>query len=255
MARLKYLNYRVEGDNKHSSFVTTGHKGNGIYFIKFDDGWESSACSAQLRSGKMKSPYYPKVCGVGFMGDGSYSYINKKIYNVWCHMLERCYDPDYKEYHLYGGKGVEVCEEWHNFQNFARWYEKHEIVDFALDKDLVGNGFTYSPDHCILLPSVINSFITNSSGRKGGNLYTGVYVSCEKYKSQCCQLDGKVKYLGSYSTPEKAYLVYEKEKIRLAKELADKYRSVLDTRIIYYLDNFSDHIKDLTVNPYNTKGE
>lgn len=38
-----------------------------------------------------------------------------KTYSVWGSMLERCADPDNKDY---GGRGIRVCERWLNFANF-----------------------------------------------------------------------------------------------------------------------------------------
>lgn len=255
MCKLKYLPWRVEGADIHSSFSTTEHIGNGVYKIVFDDGWESTAISAQLRSGVMKSPFHKGTFGVGYMGCGKYnSKDNKKVHQAWSNMLRRCYCTDYREYHLYGGRGVTVCDEWHNFQNFADWYTCNYKEGYVLDKDLKGDGKVYSSSQCILIPAIINSFITNNEGRKGNNLYTGVYTSYHKYKAQCCQLDKVVKYLGSHDTPEIAYSVYEKEKIRLAKILATDLKDVIEEEVYNYLINFDKHIRDLTINPYN-KGE
>jgi hypothetical protein len=33
-------------------------------------------------------------------------------------MMARCYNPDYPKYHLWGGRGVQVCERWHDFPSF-----------------------------------------------------------------------------------------------------------------------------------------
>ena len=37
-------------------------------------------------------------------------------------MKSRCYNPKASKYYLYGGKGIEVCEEWKNdFMSFYNW--------------------------------------------------------------------------------------------------------------------------------------
>ena len=36
----------------------------------------------------------------------------KRLRDVWAAMMERCYDPSFKEYAHYGGSGVTVCDEW-----------------------------------------------------------------------------------------------------------------------------------------------
>ena len=56
-----------------------------------------------------------------------------------------------------------VCNEWHNLQNFAKWFEEnyYEIGEgrMHLDKDIIcaGNKI-YNPDMCIFVPQK-NSFL------------------------------------------------------------------------------------------------
>lgn len=43
----------------------------------------------------------------------------KKLYSVWCQMKTRCYNKNSRHYHLYGGKGIEVCDDWlDRFEHF-----------------------------------------------------------------------------------------------------------------------------------------
>lgn len=92
----------------------------------------------------LKCPFEARIFNKGFIGHGKYSYKSHRlIYSVWCHMLERCYDDKYKEkYPTY--KDCKVCEEWLNFQNFAKWYEEnyYEIPNekMCLDKDILIKG-------------------------------------------------------------------------------------------------------------------
>lgn len=43
---------------------------------------------------------------------------NTPFYEVWSKMKHRCYNENNKNYHNYGGRGIRVCDEWHNFENF-----------------------------------------------------------------------------------------------------------------------------------------
>ena len=45
-------------------------------------------------------------------------------YKYWCSMMERGYSYDFKNKHK-NYINVYVCEEWHNFQNFAEWFYKN----------------------------------------------------------------------------------------------------------------------------------
>lgn len=37
---------------------------------------------------------------------------------VWRSMKQRCQNPNNHDYHLYGGRGIRVCERWQTFENF-----------------------------------------------------------------------------------------------------------------------------------------
>lgn len=41
------------------------------------------------------------------------------LYNTWQGMLSRCENPDGKMYANYGGRGITVCDRWHDVQLFA----------------------------------------------------------------------------------------------------------------------------------------
>lgn len=41
-----------------------------------------------------------------------------KEYRAWIGMIKRCYDPKYKLYHRYGGRGISVCDRWRNSLNY-----------------------------------------------------------------------------------------------------------------------------------------
>jgi hypothetical protein len=54
--------------------------------------------------------------------------IHTRIYRIWADMKTRCYNKKYKEYHRYGGKGINVCAEWKNdFLKFFDWAMTNEI--------------------------------------------------------------------------------------------------------------------------------
>ena len=80
-----------------------------------------------FKKGKIKNPYDKEVYGVGYLGVGEYKSRGEdgkqtKVYQAWTNMLKRCYDPYYiNKYPTY--INCYVCELWHCFQNFAKWYE------------------------------------------------------------------------------------------------------------------------------------
>ena len=34
------------------------------------------------------------------------------IYNTWCNLKQRCLNKKNPKYHMYGGRGIKVCDEW-----------------------------------------------------------------------------------------------------------------------------------------------
>jgi hypothetical protein len=43
---------------------------------------------------------------------------NRRTYGIWRGMVDRCYNPGSSSYSLYGGRGIKVCERWHDVRNF-----------------------------------------------------------------------------------------------------------------------------------------
>lgn len=40
------------------------------------------------------------------------------LYRRWLHMMERCSNPKCNKYEHYGGRGIKVCQRWHDYENF-----------------------------------------------------------------------------------------------------------------------------------------
>jgi hypothetical protein len=43
---------------------------------------------------------------------------NRRTYGIWKGMMSRCYNRKSPSFELYGGRGVRVCERWHDVRNF-----------------------------------------------------------------------------------------------------------------------------------------
>lgn len=133
-----------------------------------DTGYERVVQSKHLRNGYAKDILKPSLFGVGFIGSGGYStQINgerSKAYTTWYSMLSRCYSKrTQKRQPTY--VGCLVCPEWHNFQNFAEWFEDNyptDGVDYQLDKDIkVKGNKVYSPETCLFVTSTENNIAAN----------------------------------------------------------------------------------------------
>jgi hypothetical protein len=203
--------------------------------FRFDSGTEGIVEYQHLKNLEFYDWMAPSVCGVGYLGapiqrKGGTS---KLLYSRWSAMLQRCYD-DSDRNKTY--EGAIVCDEWHNFQNFAKWIKSQrngETKGWHLDKDVIvrNRGKLYSPETCICIPVEINSTVT-SLGRKQGNCKSlGVWYDkkSNSYVAACAW--DKIKHeLGRYKTEAAAYLKYKETKEWVVKNLAEKYKSELDPR-------------------------
>lgn len=203
-----------------------------------------------IKRGTVKNPNTPSVCGVGFMGQGKYTSKNKgklnKIYQTWVNVLKRACSKDYKEkYPTY--KDVVVCEEWYNFQNFAKWYEDNwkPYMDntWHLDKDILIKGNKmYSPTTCTFVPDKINTVIQTNKNQRG-NLPIGVGKKGNKFITQFTK-KGQHVSLGSFNTPEEAFESYKIAKENYVKELGEIFKDKIDSRIYNMMQEYVVKITD-----------
>ena len=75
------------------------------------------------------------------------SFYKEPWYNSYHSMMDRCYRKNAKNYPFYGGRGIVVCEEWHNIEKFERWAKEIGFQKgLTLErKDVNGN---YCPENC-----------------------------------------------------------------------------------------------------------
>ncbi len=52
-----------------------------------------------------------------------------RIYRIWKGMRARCNNKNVKQYKDYGGRGISICKEWDDFQNFYDWSIENGYLD------------------------------------------------------------------------------------------------------------------------------
>lgn len=71
-----------------------------------------------------------------------------RIYNCWVDMKRRCYNKRNKRYNQYGGRGIEVCQEWKDsFEQFYEWAMENGYDD-SLTLDRIDVNSNYCPSNC-----------------------------------------------------------------------------------------------------------
>lgn len=152
-------------DGKHRimkiRFITTGFERT----AKYDD----------IVRGEVKDPTLVNFINArNIIGNTPINDLERTIRKSWTNMMNRCYDKSHVGYESYGGKGVIVCKEWHDYNNFRNdvinlpgWALKfNDPVNYQLDKDLLQytvphENRVYSKNTCVWLHRSINSAICN----------------------------------------------------------------------------------------------
>lgn len=160
-------------------------------------------------------PYYPRIHGVACKGNlpsrGEY----KMDYDRWIKMISRCYNPDDKDYPLYGGIGVTVDSRWLCFENY--YYDIHQLDGYSnyiesprtyqLDKDMLQKDTpkenrVYSKNTCKWI-SRRDNIIQRALDGNYKNKYHGVYENHGYYYSTVLVNGNKIN-VGKFTTPEMA---------------------------------------------------
>lgn len=68
------------------------------------------------------------------------------IFPVWSHLMSRCYNKKDKRFEHYGGRGISVCEHWHDPNNFIE--NMYPSYERGLQLDRIDNDGNYEPSNC-----------------------------------------------------------------------------------------------------------
>lgn len=154
---MRKLNIKGQRFGRLTAISCTGEKQNGNYMWRClcDCGKEVVVKADHLRRGDTQS------CGCinigrqkgipkkhGFACNGKH----ERLYDVWLSMRTRCENPKHVHYPNYGGRGIKVCPEWHDFVVFKEWalangYDK-TAPRGKCTIDRIDNDGDYCPENC-----------------------------------------------------------------------------------------------------------
>lgn len=67
-------------------------------------------------------------------------------YRIWRDMINRCHYEAYPERHLYGGRGIEVCQRWRD--SFESFIADMGVPEPHLSIDRIDVNGNYEPSNC-----------------------------------------------------------------------------------------------------------
>lgn len=73
---------------------------------------------------------------------------NSRLYRIYQGMKTRCYNENDKDYKYYGGRGIEICDEWLNSFNAFHSWATNNGYNGDLSIDRLDNDGDYTPDNC-----------------------------------------------------------------------------------------------------------
>ena len=250
--RKKLLGEEFE-TNSCGKCVVVDYKGEADVTVKFHDPEYTTICRiGNLKKGNVNNPLYPSVYRKGYIGVGKYSTKDVKVYKTWCSLMLRSYD---KKFHLSRPtyKDVTVCEEWHNFQNFAGWCYSQKFFSFVekngrsyhLDKDILVKGNkVYSPETCCFVPNEINVLLITTRPKKEKYPKGISYLKkCGKFNARL-SVGGSMIYLGLFKNLEEAFGAYKEAKEIYIKQVATKWRGSIDDRVYNSLLSWNVSLND-----------
>ena len=105
----RLLVIRMDHINKHQQTM---------WLCRCDCGNKTISNGSTLKDGRAKS------CGcwkadVARKQETTHGLSRSPEYRIYAYMKQRCLNPNYSKYHLWGGKGVKICKRWiDSFENF-----------------------------------------------------------------------------------------------------------------------------------------
>ena len=146
-----------------------------------------------------------KSCGCSKITHGLKKH---RLYNIWRQMKHRCNNPKNKDYHNYGGRGIKVCEDWLNIENFIN--DMYPSFEEGLSIDRIDSNGNYCKENCRWATNGVQS--RNVRKRKDNSTgYKGVMLRKDsgKYRAVISVNKRKIN-LGNFKTAIEAAMAYDK---------------------------------------------
>lgn len=171
----------------------------------------------------------------------------------WGSMNTRCKPPKSRAAKFPTYNGCSMSDNFNSFQYFSSWCQGqvgYGLDGATLDKDILVKGNkTYSEDLCAFVPNAVNVLFTKRTMHRGAYPVGVHQVTANHSKGRftyaaTCSVDGKLEYIGTFSSVEDAFFAYKAFKEGNISRIADKYIDVLDSRVYLAMKNYTVEITD-----------
>lgn len=149
----------------------TSKDGQKVYLCRCDCGNLKEIRSGNLRGGHTNSCgcLASKATARRNRESAVHGGCGTRLYGIWIDMRQRCSYEKSINWHLYGGRGISVCDEWNeSFEPFRDWALSNGYAD-GLQLDRIDNDGNYEPDNCRW----------STRAEQGNNRRTCVYVTID----------------------------------------------------------------------------
>jgi hypothetical protein len=131
------------------------------------------------------------------------------LYTTWRNMMNRCFNNKHKAYVNYGGRGITICDEWLNVENFIN--DMYPSYKSGLSIDRENNDLGYSKDNCRWTTKEVQTQNTRLIHKHNTSGYRGVSYRKNKndYRSSIT-VNKKMIHLGLFKDSLEAAKAYDK---------------------------------------------
>lgn len=129
--------------------------GENMWLCRCDCGKEKIIRGTNLR-GTSKNAHQTRSCGCLYRHERAqrmsqlttkHGLCCKKEYRIWRGIITRCYNPNSKIYHYYGGRGIKVCDKWlKSAEAFYKDMGQRPSSKYSINR--IDNDGNYCPENC-----------------------------------------------------------------------------------------------------------
>lgn len=235
--KLRAFNRKNLNEKKYASErLGEIHKNKQGFTVEIIEYFDSANCTVRFSDGKIlknvvygnvkrgtvENPWFRKNRNGGYVGVGKYkSTTHMSIYQIWDRMTKN--------------HNINLCKEWRNFQNFAKWYEDNYTTGFNFDKTMLSDNCEYSPKTCCFVPKEFSNITKEFKNKK-----QGISIGVRKQKSSYMavfKVNGVATYFTGYKTDEDAHSKYIEIRQQSIKDSAEKWKDKISKEVYETLIN------------------